>query len=432
MPSLIDVPEYYQPYSIEDVNKYNQLPFYLAAMEARMFPVWDTYGALWGKMNWSPNMGPTLKGVQAQHTPVIRQEFYPKRISETPNKDVYETYETTEQTSLYWQDFDSKQINFLPNFQDFRTNQIDFTHKDIVRQISVASEMFTRSVMVQKTPFLYVIGDNTAGATTDLRSDVPYIPAGTDITQATVDAAGKNTAFWLAMINKVGRVGISMSDVDRLMSTLRDDLRAPFFEGAANSPKENELIKGKYVMVGSSEAFQNFKWDPDLAKFRNVDWNIVTEGFAGSIFGMVTYKTEHYPMRITATGTRPAPETYDNTTKRTIPNPDYVNAPYEVAWILGADAFKTIKVGPPPKAFASGTMNAEDFIKMNWNGEVKLTKNFLIAYSADGGATLTYDTNNRGRFVKFISSVVYGCLAVNARNAIPILFKRGRPNSLVA
>jgi hypothetical protein len=77
-------------------------------------------------------------------------------------------------------------------------------------------------------------------------------------------------------------------------------------------------------------------------------------------------------------------------------------------------------------------MNAEDFIKMNWNGEVKLTKNFLIVYSADGGATVTYDTNNRGRFVKFISSVVYGCLAVNARNAIPILFKRGRPNSLVA
>lgn len=433
MPSLIDVPEYYQPNSIEDVNKYNQLPFYLAAMEARLFPVWDTYGALWGKMNWQANMGPVLKGVQAEHTPVIRSEFYPKKISETPNKDVFETYERTEQTSLMLHDFDSKQISFLPNFQDFRTNQIDFTHKDIVRQIAVAGEMFTRSVMLQKTPFLYVVGNNTAGATSDfLDAGVPYIPAGTDITQANVDAAGKNTAFWNAMINKVGRVGISMSDVDILMSTMRDTLRAPFFEGAANSPRDNELIKGKYVMVGSSEAFQNFKWDADLAKFRNVDWNIAIDGFAGSIFNMITWKCEHYPLRIAADGTRPVPETFDNDSKQTIVNPVYAAAPYEVAWILGADAFKTIKVGPPPKAFASGTMNAEDFIKMNWNGEVKLTKNFLIAYSADGGATLTYDTNNRGRFVKFISSVVYGCLAVNARNAVPILFKRGRPTTIAA
>jgi hypothetical protein len=425
MPSAYDLPEYYEPYSIEDVAKYNKLPFYLASMEAKIFPNWQIYNNLWGKMNWTPNMGTTMKGVQAQYTPIGVQDFYPNPLTSLPNKDVFETYETTEQTTLALHDFDSKQISFLPNWTDFRTNQIDFTHDDIVRQIAVRNDQFIRTVMFQKTPFLYIVGNQLAGVSSPELTDAPYIPAGTDITAAQVALSGKNQAFWAASIAKIGRPGLSLSDIDKLQMVMRDDLRAPFFENAVNTPKDNELIKGKYVIVGSFEAYQNFKWDPNLPNFRNVDWNIVIDGFRGSIFDAITWKMDAYPYRLKADGSVPAPEVYDVITKRTVVNPEYKNAPYEIAWVVAADAYKTIKVGPPPRAFASGTMGAEDFIRMNWNGEVKLTKNFLIAYQ--NGANVTYDTNNRGRFVKFISSVVFGCLAVNPRNAVPVLFQRGRP-----
>jgi hypothetical protein len=162
-----------------------------------------------------------------------------------------------------------------------------------------------------------------------------------------------------------------------------------------------------------------------MAKFRSTDWNILMDGFSGTPFGNLVWKQQRYPWRCAADGVFVAPEIL-NDDNRPVPNPDWVSAGYEIGWLLAADSFESIKIGPPPKPFASGKMSPEIFGPMSWNGEVQLTKNFLIMQAVEGGGTVPM-TNDRGRFVKFISSLTFGCLPTNARNCIPVVYQRARP-----
>lgn len=425
MPAQYDLPEYQGASDIQDINQYQKLPFYLAFNEAKYFPQWQTWDKLFGKLNWTPNMGTTLRGVRAEPTPVGAQTFYPNSLQVLPNKDIYENLETYEEATLSWHDFDSKQFYFLPSYQDFRENQIDYTHKDIVRQIAIRNDMFIRSYVLQKTPYIFNAGDqNLVGA--------PYIPSGTAITAANVALAGKNTAFWQAQINTIntaGARGLTLAILDQAAMVLRDEIGAPYFENAANTVKDNSLIKGKYVLIGSMEAFQMFKWDQQFSRFRPSDLNVLEDGFMGSIFNEITYKSERWPLRIAADGTLPAPEVYDVANNRTVPNPAYTAAPYEVAFLCGADAFKTLKVGPPPKPFSSGKMDAAKFYSMAWNGEVRLTDQIIVNYN-DGAGNIVQDLNYRGRLLKLYSSVVYGGIPVQQRNVLPIVYARVRPKDV--
>lgn len=420
MPVQYNLPEYENAYSQEDVNKYAKLPFYLAMLEAAMFPQWQTYNTLFGKINWQPNMGSQMTGVRAEPTPVGQSVFYPNPITSLPNKDVVENFETEENAVLHLHDVDSKQFNFLPNFQDFRTNQIDFAHSDIVRQISVKNDMFIRSHALERAPYMIVAGNLGGDAVLGTKPLILAPNSGAAVTTFTANTVTKNAAFWQSAIAQVG-TNLSLALVDYAVNVLRDDIGANYFEGTVNTPKDNELVKGKFVLIGSSEAYQNFKWDLNFEKFRNVNLEYFTQGFRGSIFDEVTYKTERFPLRFKADGTMPVPEIMNANTFQTEPNPEYVNAPYELAILVGADAFKTIKVGPPPKAFASGKISPMKFYSMKWNGEVTLTDQIIVKY-ADG----TLDLNNRGRFLKFISQVVMGIIPNKRRAYLPILFARAR------
>lgn len=417
MPVSYDLPEYQNAFSIEDVNKYQKLPFYLAMLEARRFPEWQIYNQLFGRINWQANMGSTLRGVRAEPTPVAQTFFYPNLITQTPNKDVFETLELTEESALHMHDYDSKLFHFLPSFQDFRENQLDFNHKDIVRQVAVKNDAFIRSYAFQKAPFLMIAGNNGSNANIGLKS---LVSAPTIAGELSAANAPKNTAYLQAAVATVG-TNLTLALVDYAVNVLRDDVGAPFFEGTLNTPKDNELIKGKYVLIGSSEAYQQFKWDPNFSTLRSINLNVVTEGFRGSIFDEVTYKTERYPIRIAADGTVPPPETINNLNNQTVPNPDYINAPFEVATLVGADAYKTVKVGPPPRSFTTKKMSAEKFYSLRWNGEIQLTDQVLVQYP--GGV---YDTNVRGRFLKLFGSVVHGAIACNKRAYLPIIFARKR------
>lgn len=417
MPTQYDLPEFTNAASIEDVNKYNKLPFYLASLEAKYFAEWQVYNQLYGTLPWQANQGKTIRGVRAEPTPLGQQEFYPEELDHIPNKNVYETLETTEDATLKMHDFDSKQFHFLPSFQDFRENQIDFNHKDIVRQIANSNDIFIRSVMLQKSPYVFIAG-NTAG---DQLQSAPFIPSGTAMSSANVAALGKNAAYFTAIMPTIGS-NLSLAVLDYAVAVFRDDIAAPFFEGTVNTPRDNELIKGKYVLICDSEAYQMFKWDPNFAQFRNVNLAIITEGFRGSIFDELTAKIERWPLRIARDGTFPAQQVVDLANNRTRPNPAYNACQVGVAWLLGADAYKTLKVGPPPRAFATKAMSKEKFYSLNWNGEVILTDQVLVRY-ADG----TYDTNVRGRFLKLISSVIYGAIPVNSYNCLPIFYNRRRP-----
>jgi len=423
MPVSIDLPEYSNAATVEDVNKYQKLPFYLAMLEAKYFPQWQVYNQLFGKIKWQPNMGSTLRGVRAEPTPVSRTFFYPKAITELPQKDVFETLEFTEESALQMHDFDSKQFYFLPSFQDFRENQLDFNHKDIVRQVAVANDTFIRTFAYQKAPYIYICGNNGTNAATFGTQNLYSAPT---INAAILSSANapKNQAFHQSLVGVVG-TNLTLAAVDNAVNVMRDDIGAPFFEGTVNTPKDNELIKGKYVLIGSSEAYQQFKWDPDFPNFRNVNFSTVENGFRGSPFDEVTYKTERYPIRIAADGSVPEPEVV-GPGNQTVPNPMYVNAPYEVAILVGADAYKTINVGPPPRAFANKKMTAEKFFSMNWNGEIGLTDQVLVAYNVAGQATPTYDLNYRGRFLKLFGSAAMGAIPCNKRSYLPMVFARRR------
>lgn len=419
MPVSYDLPESSNLWSIEDVNKYQKLPFYLAMLEARMFPQWQIYNQLFGRINWQPNMGTTLRGVRAEPTPVGQTFFYPNLLSALPNKDVFETLEFTEESALHMHDFDSKLFHFLPSFQDFRENQLDYTHKDVVRQVAIKNDTFIRSYAFQKAPYIMVAGNNGSDVLvgTNALVNAPTIDG-----ELSAANAPKNTAFLQALVGTVG-TNLTLAAVDYAVNVMRDDIGAPYFEGTLNTPRDNELIKGKYVLIGSSEAYQMFKWDPNFSTLRSINLNIVTEGFRGSIFDELTYKTERYPIRIAADGTVPAPEIV-GVKNQTVPNPDYVNAPFEVAILVGADAYKTVKVGPPPRAFSTTKMSAEKFFSMDWNGEIKLTDQVLTQYSV--GGNIVYDTNVRGRFLKLFGSSVMGAIACNKRAYLPIVFGRKR------
>jgi hypothetical protein len=123
-------------------------------------------------------------------------------------------------------------------------------------------------------------------------------------------------------------------------------------------------------------------------------------------------------------GTFVAPQIVDLTTGKTRPNPQYTSlttAPYEWAFLVGADAWKTISVGPPPSEFATKNMSAEKFYSLRWSGEVQLTDQCLIKYS-DG----SIDLNKYGTHLQLISQSVFGALAGEVNNVIPILFRRSR------
>lgn len=410
MPAQYDLPAYQGLEDVEDVNKYNKLPFWLAMLEARMFPVWSTYNSLFGTVSWKPNMGTTMRGVRAEHSPVGQAQFFPNDITSYPNKNVYETLETSEDATIKLHDFESKLFHFLPSFQDFRENQLQFNHRDIVRQMAVSNELFIRTYSVEKCPFIYVSGKLTPLVSAPANPNTAF-----DST-----TVYKNQAWWAARVAEV-QGNLSLKALDHMVAVMRDDVGAPFFEGTVNTPNDNELVKGRYCFIGSSEAYQQLKWDPDFNTMRNVNLSIVNNGFRGNIFDELTYKTERYPLRIASDGSIPAPEIVNAGDNRTRPNPDYIDAEFELGHLVGADAFKTIRVGPPPREFANKKMSAEKFYKLRWNGEIQLTDQVLVKYS-DG----SYGTNSKGRFLRLEGSQAMGIIPQNQYNMMPVLFARKR------
>ena len=244
------------------------------------------------------------------------------------------------------------------------------------------------------------------------------------------------------------------------MLVLQEDVQAPTFDRIYNAPKTSEMVKGKYVLVCSTEAWASLLWDTNLrtdstslsaagtTQLAPANLNLLQDGFAGDLFGKITAKFDPYPLRFDHNGDFVVPQKIDSTTGKIVPNPSYTaigvgsgtdandgstndkgNASYEIAFLVGADAFKTLQVGPPPKEFASKNMSAKKFYDMKWNGEVHLTDQFLIP-TGSGSDPLAdaagSELNTYGDYLKFISQAVIGGIAGDARYCLPIYFKRQR------
>ena len=352
-------------------------------------------------------MGSELRGVRAEPTPVVRQHVRPNAITALPDKDVIEQKEVVNTATLKHKNFESKQIYFLPSFQDFRRTQIDPLMQDMSRQIAIYSDLFTRTVAWDTSPFVYF--------------------AGTGLVAAPTGAGAKDGGFLAANQASI-KTNLTLPVIDNALAVLQNDLGATPFEGTVNTPKNNELLHGKYVLMCHPEDWQQLKWDPALKDLKSINMELAVDGFKGSLFGMVTTRPEKYPIRfnIAADGTVtfPDPETYEEATGITRPNTAYTSpsqGKYGVAWILGSQAYESIKVGPPPSEFASGSMSRDKFAALRWNGEVNLTKNVLVKY-ADG----TLDTNKYGDVLQLFSRAAFGCIGLRPHNCLPIVFERKR------
>lgn len=418
MPAYYDNPAVFANAQVEDVNKFNKLPFYLVKNEVTLFPEWNIYDQLLGDISWTPNMGDTMKGVRPEPSPLGRTLFYPNLISVDPKKDVFEVGETTETMQLRWHDYSSKMFSFLPSWQDFRENQLGFNHKDVVRQVQFGNNIFTRTVIYDKSPNVIVSG---LAANNGL-----IVGAPTATGNNAQNAANSKTADWVvgAIIPKIGS-NLSYRCVKMAATILTEDIGAPFFEGAKNMPKPNEALKGKFVLIGSNEAWMQYDDDPDILAKKALTVDLVNNDFQGTLAnGRVIYKVDRFPLRFGADGVFIAPQIVEQGTGKTRPNPLYVSALYEVAILMGADSYRTVKVGPPPKDFSG--MSKDKFYKMRWNGEIRLTDQFTIQRGSIASGDLTFDLNDDGRFLKLKGTVVHGILAGEVYNAIPIFFKRQR------
>lgn len=431
MPAYYDKPAIFAN-NTQDPAQFQQLPFYLVKNEVPQFAKWNEFDQLYGKIDWVTNSGNTMRGVTPQRSPVGRSFFFPNPITTVPNKDVYQVTESVENAILYVHDYESLQFNFLPSFTAFWDTYIQFNDADIADKIAQANNQFIETQMWFNASFVYLCGSG-------LVSNAP-IASG----NSTYTAVGSKTAAWLLAVTAgaggmAGVInGLTLRDIYNAYLILENDNKAPFFSGSRNMPVDNQGLNGKYVVFLSTEAWMNFTYDRTVSELKSINLDLLFQDFKGSLFGTITCKLKSYPVRYSsvdivdaggavlwAAGFPIDPEIFDQAQNKWIPNPYYTSlssAPYEISWICGDGYAKTIKVGPPPKEFANKNMSAQKFYSMRWNGEIRLTDQFLI-FDANGVPSM----NTYGKNLKFISETTHGYLVGERRYAFPMICKRRRP-----
>ena len=420
MPLTLDHPASFANADVEDVDKFNKLDFYFADNEARMFPQWIQYGQLFGTLKWRPNQGPVIRGVRSDFSPTGRAFFFPNNITALSNKDIYETFEITEDSRVKKHRHESRQINFLPSFQDFRENQLDHNHKDMVMHIQSSDDMFIRTNMWYRSPGLIRAGASAAAG----GSFIDNAPIA-DGNAANTAVNSKNLDYMLNQVipNITEPLGLKL--LDNATNILRYDLQAPFFEGGENTPKPNKLLQGRYCLVGSGEPLSAMKWDSDGQSLKSDQQEWIYGNMTGNFWNKMTWKIERFPLRFGTDGVFPAPEITDSN-NRTVVNPAWRDAPFEIAFLCGADGYKTMPIGPPPGEFTGKDTDEQRFSSLRWNGEVSITDNFLIQYSDS-----SYDTNRYGEHLKLQSQLTHAILPSEPRNVVPIIYLRRRAGEFV-
>ena len=415
----------------QQIDLYNKLPFYFMEGQAQYRKYWATYEKLFGKVQWKPNMGDTMRTVIPEPTPVMRQTAFPELLSVLPKTDVINYLERTLDSKPRWQDFMSPSFYFLPEFQDFMKH-IDKTMENINRQITIFEDVFYRTQILSNAPYVYVSG-------------VGLIPAPTAEMNAALDATDSKTAAWFQNEVVIPLLGVqdgtlSFKTLFQAFNAGEQEIGMTPYEGTGMPKADSSPLNEKFALIASNEDWNNFVDDPWLKENRPLNMNIVTDGFRGDFFGRIVTKLERYPLRfaLDANGvpSLPNPEVTElnsavSAYHRTKPNPVYAKpsgttagsySPIAMALLVGGPNYDVIESGPPPASFTSD-MAQPDALKMNWNGKAYMTKNVLVPCKDADGNTF-YDANSFGRYLRLQATTWVGARAANPQNILPIFFKR--------
>jgi hypothetical protein len=403
-----------------DRTLYNQLPIYLAQTQAKHIQIFDRWTKVLKPIKWTPNQGNTMRGVRKERSPVLRGQALPNTMISLPTKDVIAVRELFEDAQLYRKDFDSNVFQFQPSFADFLSNHVDATNEDMVEKMMVYKDLFYRTAIFHGSPAVWVCGKGTELTLAD-----HWISPNIQLS--------KTAASLQALIAQCDQT-LTLENIKKLGTVMFNDIAAtPFSGGLLPEGSDGKGNAMKYVLVCGSEVWDGFTDTGSyLLTNKALDLDIVTGPFTGSLFGRWTALFERFEMRIAADGTVPAPESTESDTGAynygdPVMNPAYVNAPFGVAFAVGAEAYKAITVGPPPSLFARGAggMTMDRFNGMDWNGKVQMTRNILVP-TLDAGGNVVNDTNRRGEYLMLMSDIALGILPIRRRNIVPIIYARQR------
>ena len=422
MANQIDLPRSAYLWTEQERDLYNRLPIYMAKVQVDLQKRYQRWPKLLKNINWEANMGFTMQGVHKDRTPVLTSQVLPNVMTTAPRKNVVEVRELQERTQLYRHNFESNLFHFLPRFADFLTDGIDKTLENINEQIAIYMDQFYRTAIFHGSPQVWVCGKAPG---TELTS-TPYWGGNTS---STITLA--KTAATMQALTAECTEPLTLKTIAKLATVAYTDLNIEPFSGDVRADgTSGSALAHKYCLITGMETWERFQFDEFTLANRPLAMNIVTEAFTGDLFGRFTAMLERHPIHVKADGTFPAPETVEGNAAaydygRSKPLNDYtgVSSPWAISFLVGAESYKAVKIGPPPREFQG--MSMKEFASLDWNGKARITTNVLLNGLDQAGNTVL-DTNKYGDYLQMIADIVMGILPVARHRVVPILHMRAR------
>lgn len=404
-------------WSSVDHDRYNKLDVFLTAFTALRRKDWAIWKQLVpGRLSWKANMGPLMRSVAQEYSPLVRQEAYPKLISETPLTDMHITGERTLDVRVYRQRFKTRDFNFLPDWQDFFKHAV-FEYEDMVRQIAAYENVFLRSRAFHLAPYVYLCGVGLVDA-----------PTGIPTAEGVGGKDFGTVANWLEKPLKP----LSMDELIKIYTVGVEEIGMTPYSGSGLPGKANDKIQEVFKLVMHNSDWLRMTTDPYTRENKRLSLDIVTDTLKGKPLGLIETQLERHQLRYAFDGTDislPTPEIVSLSDQqveryRVRPNPPYANSRYAVSFFIGGNFGSALDSGPPPDVF-SKTVDAVR--GMDWNGKPRWTRKFLIECENGLGGKSYELAEEWSENIRGLAQLALGYRADNAFNVLPVVHLRDLP-----
>lgn len=433
MPALNQL--YSSNWSEQDVNRYHRLPYWTAVIQDQITKDTQVHSKLLGTKSWEPNKGTTLRTIIPQYTPLRRQFLRPKQLINYPRVDTVSPGQRESTDYIFEHQFTSDLLSWVPEFYDLMSSH-ERISKDLARLVALFPEMVARTYVFHQSRFAMFCGkdsNNTTPSLSILGRDIIMAPQGTgeESDNDTNPTTGK-TLPWIKaqVLGMTGNAGLTLANVHRAITFMAQQQMQPF-KGASQIAADNGIPSDKYLLVLGNEAQAQWIFDPLLRNLAGANADFSDGKHAASLMNRLITRTEPTPIRyyidpVTKDVSIPEPEVSVLTGENAgevVPNPKYLEAQIEVAFLYSGETFgNALKPGPPPSAFAKNGPSG-NFAKLSWNGEIITYTPNMVQMPAVGGG-LQFVENKDKRIMQMYANVAGGVQGIQKRAALPIFFFR--------